>query len=314
MRVIFMGTPDFAVGTLNALVLGGHHICLAVTQPDKPKGRGKAMQFTPVKEAALGHQIPVFQPAKIRQAECIERLKSCNADVIVVVAFGQILPKEILDLTPYGCINVHGSLLPKYRGAAPIQWAILGGEEVTGVTTMQMDEGVDTGDMILKTQIPIEREETGESLHHKLAAAGAALCLKTLEELKEGTARFQAQGETPTPYAKMLDKKMGNIDWSCPALEIERLIRGLNAWPGAYTHWEGRVLKIWRAHAEPGEQPFTEDVPGTLLKTGKKDFTVQTGEGVLNVSEIQLPGKKRMDAGDFLRGYALERGIVFTCN
>lgn len=314
MRVIFMGTPAFAVDTLEALVLGGHHICLAVTQPDKPKGRGKEMQFTPVKEAALKYEIPVFQPVKVRQTECVERLKSCKADVIVVVAFGQILSKELLDLTPYGCINVHASLLPKYRGAAPIQWAILGGEAVTGVTTMQMDEGIDTGDMILKAQIPIEAEETGQSLHDKLAAAGASLCLKTLEEIKEGTAVFQAQGETPTPYAKMLDKKMGDIDWSRPALEIERLIRALNAWPSAYTHWEGRVIKIWKAKAEQGDPPISGDGPGTLLKTGKKDFTVQTGEGVLNVSEIQLSGKKRMNAGDFLRGYVLERGTVFTYN
>ena len=181
MRVIFMGTPDFSVGTLEALIEAEHEVCLVVTQPDKPKGRGKEMQFTPVKEAAVKHDIPVYQPKKIREPECVEVLRKYQADVMVVVAFGQILPKEILELTPYGCINVHASLLPKYRGAAPIQWAILDGEEVTGVTTMQMDEGLDTGDMILKEEIPILPDETGESLHDKLAAAGAALCVETLE-------------------------------------------------------------------------------------------------------------------------------------
>lgn len=316
MRVIFMGTPDFAAETLEALILAGHEVCLAVTQPDKPKGRGREVQFTPVKKAALAHKIPVFQPWKVRESECVERLKSCGADVIVVVAFGQILPKEILELTPYGCINVHASLLPKYRGAAPIQWAILCGEEETGVTTMQMDEGLDTGDMILKTRVVIDEDETGESLHHKLSAAGAALCILTLEELKEGKALFTPQGETPTPYAKMLDKKMGDIDWNRPAIEIERLIRGLNSWPCAYTHWQGRVLKLWKAKALPGLEEENGAVegstPGTVIRTGRDSFLVRTGEGVLAVGEVQLPGKKRMDTAAFLRGNTLETGTAFT--
>lgn len=316
MRVIFMGTPDFAAGTLEALILAGHDVCLAVTQPDKPKGRGREVQLTPVKKAALAHNIPVFQPLKVREPRCVERLKSCGADVIVVVAFGQILPKEILKLTPYGCINVHASLLPKYRGAAPIQWAILCGEEETGVTTMQMDEGLDTGDMILKTRVMIDEEETGESLHDKLSAAGAALCIQTLKELKEGKALFTPQGETPTLYAKMLDKKMGDIDWNKPALEIERLIRGLNSWPCAYTHWQGRVLKLWKARALPGDEgenvAVKGNTPGTVIKTGKESFLVQTGEGVLAVGEVQLPGKKRMDTAAFLRGNTLETGTVLT--
>ena len=232
MRVIFMGTPDFSVGTLEALIEAGHEVCLAVTQPDKPKGRGKEMQFPPVKEAALSHGIPVFQPIKVREAACVEELAGYKADVIVVVAFGQILPKAILELTPYGCVNVHASLLPKYRGAAPIQWAIIDGEDVTGVTTMQMDEGLDTGDMIQKTEVEISEDETGESLHDKLAEAGAALCVETLKQVEAGTAVFEKQGESPTAYAKMLDKKMGNIDWSQPAEVIERLVRG----PVSYTH------------------------------------------------------------------------------
>ena len=226
MKIIFMGTPDFSVGTLEALVEAGHEVCLAVTQPDKPKGRGKEMQFTPVKEAAVRLGIPVYQPRRVREAECVEELRKYQADVMVVVAFGQILPEEILEMTPYGCINVHASLLPKYRGAAPIQWSIISGEQVTGVTTMQMDAGLDTGDMLLKTEVEITAEETGESLHDKLAQAGAALCVETLERLQEGTLKPEKQGESPTPYAKMLDKKMGNIDWTRPAAEIERLVRG----------------------------------------------------------------------------------------
>ena len=307
MRIIFMGTPDFSVGTLEALAAAGHDICLAVTQPDKPKGRGKEMQYTPVKEAAIRLGIPVYQPKKVRDPECVEELRKYNADVMVVVAFGQILPKEILDMTRWGCINVHASLLPKYRGAAPIQWAIIEGEEVTGVTTMQMDEGLDTGDMIMKTEVPITEDETGESLHDKLAEAGAKLCVETLKAVEDGTAVFEKQGESPTAYAKMLDKKLGNIDWTQSAARIERLVRGLNSWPSAYTYWNGKVLKIWKAKAVPG---VPEQVPGTVTAVGKNDFTVQTGDGGLQVFELQIPGKKRMETGAFLRGYTLETGTV----
>lgn len=313
MRIIFMGTPDFSVGTLEALVEAGHDVCLAVTQPDKPKGRGKEMQYTPVKEAALKHGIPVYQPKKIRDPECVEELRKYNADVMIVIAFGQILPKEILEMTPYGCINVHASLLPKYRGAAPIQWSIIDGEEVTGVTTMQMDEGLDTGDMILKTEVPITEEETGESLHDKLAEAGAKLCVETLKAVENHTAIFEKQGESPTAYAKMLDKKLGNINWNNSAVQIERLVRGLNSWPSAYTHWNSKVMKIWHAKAEADNTADTEKKqPGTVVKVEKDSFTIQTGDGILRVLELQIPGKKRMDAGAFLRGYTLEEGFVFT--
>lgn len=307
MRVIFMGTPDFSVGTLEALIEAGHEVCLAVTQPDKPKGRGKGMQFTPVKEAALAHDIPVYQPDRIRRPECVEELRKYQADVMVVVAFGQILPKDILDMTPYGCINVHASLLPKYRGAAPIQWAIIDGEEETGVTTMQMDEGLDTGDMILKREIPILDDETGESLHDKLAAAGAALCVETLEALEDGTAVFEPQGETTTHYAKMLTKELGQIQWDKPAIEIERLVRGLNSWPSAYTDWDGKVMKIWMADVV-GDN--TDSAPGTIVKVTKEAFYVQTGEGQLMVKELQIPGKKRMETAAFLRGYQIEEGTL----
>jgi methionyl-tRNA formyltransferase len=307
MKIIFMGTPDFSVGTLEALIAAGHDVVLAVTQPDKPKGRGKEMQYTPVKECAMKYDIPVYQPLKIREADCITELRKYDADIMVVVAFGQILPKEILEMTKYGCVNVHASLLPKYRGAAPIQWAIIDGEAVTGVTTMQMNEGLDTGDMLLKVEIPIEEKETGGSLHDKLAEAGADLCVETLKGLEEGCITPIPQGETTTSYAKMLDKKLGDIEWNKSAEQIERLIRGLSPWPSAYTMWNDKVMKIWDAKCVSEE---SESQPGTIVKVGKDAFSVQTGDGLLEIRELQIPGKKRMDAGAFLRGYQIKEGEV----
>lgn len=307
MKVIFMGTPEFSVGTLEALIKAGHEIVLAVTQPDKPKGRGKEMQFPPVKECALSHGIPVFQPKKIREPECIEELKKYDADVCVVIAFGQILPKEILQMTPFGCINVHASLLPKYRGAAPIQWAVINGEEVSGVTTMQMDEGLDTGDMLEKTEIVLDAKETGGSLHDKLAAAGACLCVSTLEKLANHELTPEKQGESTTEYARMLDKKLGRIDWNLPACEIERLIRGLNPWPSAYTDWEGKTMKIWEADVVHED---SDKKPGTVVEVTKNGFAVQTRKGLLQVKSLQIPGKKRMEADAFLRGYPLSAGML----
>ena len=309
MRVIFMGTPDFSVGTLEALVQAGHEVVLAVTQPDKPKGRGGKMQYTPVKEKALEYDIPVFQPVKVREKSCVEKLDSYKADVMVVVAFGQILPREILELTPYGCIIVHASLLPKYRGAAPIQWSIMDGETVTGVTTMQMDEGLDTGDMLLKTEVPLEPDETGGSLHDKLSAAGAKLCVETLKALEEKTVTPEKQGETPTKYARMLDKELGKIDWTKDAASIERLVRGLNPWPSAYTSWEGKTMKIWSAEVVDRE---SKAPCGTVAEVTKTDFSVQTGKGLLKVTELQIPGKKRMAADAFLRGYKMETGTLLA--
>lgn len=309
MRIIFMGTPDFSVGTLEALVEAGHEVVLAVTQPDKPKGRGKEMQFTPVKECAIKYDIPVYQPRRIREPECVEELRAYNADVMVVVAFGQILPKEILEMTPYGCINVHASLLPKYRGAAPIQWAILDGETVTGVTTMQMNEGLDTGDMLLKVEIEIEEKETGGTLHDKLANIGAALCVETLKGLEAGTITPIPQGDSPTAYARMLDKQLGKIDWNKKAVEIERLIRGLSPWPSAYTNWNEKVMKIWDAKVDSDTTSFA---PGTITKVEKDAFYVQTGEGSLKILELQIPGKKRMDAGAFMRGYQVKESEMLN--
>ena len=301
-----MGTPEFSVGTLEAIIQAGHEVVLAVTQPDKPKGRGKEMQLTPVKECAIEHDIPVYQPIKVREEECVEYLRTFKADICVVVAFGQILPQEILDMTTYGCINVHAYLLPKYRGAAPIQWSIIDGEEVTGVTIMQMNAGLDTGDMIRKCEVVIDSDETGGSLHDKLAEAGAKLCVDTLIALENDDVTFTVQGESTTSYAKMLKKELGLIDWAQGAEEIERLIRGLNPWPSAYTNWNGKVMKIWKAEVDTS-MPTQQEI-GTVVSLEKTSFSVQTGEGVLVIQELQIPGKKRMDVGSFLRGYTLEIG------
>ena len=311
MRIIFMGTPDFSVGTLEALVEAGHEVCLVVTQPDKPKGRGKEMQYTPVKEAALKHGIEVYQPRRIREAECVEKLRQYNADIMVVIAFGQIIPKEILEMVPYGCVNVHASLLPKYRGAAPIQWSIIDGEKETGVTIMYMEKGLDTGDMIEKVVIPIDAKETGESLHDKLAAAGGPLLLDVLSKLEEGTAVRIPQNDEESCYAKMLTKDLGKIDWKKDAISIERLIRGLNSWPSAYTAFHDKILKIWDADVEAGT---AKEKPGTVIKVTADAIYVQTGEGVLKINEVQIQGKKRMAVKAFLLGHKVEEGFLLGDN
>ena len=309
MRIIYMGTPDFAVPTLEALIQSKHEVIAVITQPDKPKGRGKAMQFPPVKEKALEYGIPVYQPVKVREPSFIEQMKGWEPDAIIVAAFGQILPKTVLDLPRYGCINVHASLLPKYRGAAPIQWVIINGEKETGITTMFMDIGLDTGDMLKKAVVPIEEKETGESLHDKLAALGGPLILETLKELEDGTAVRTKQDDTQSCYAKMLTKSLGDIDWSQSAVQIERLIRGLNAWPSAYTKWEDKTLKIWAADVIDGNREGA--AAGEVVERQKKALIVQTGEGRLSLKEVQLQGKKRMEIDVFLRGYPIMEGTVF---
>ena len=302
MRVIFMGTPDFAVGTLEALVKSEHEVVAVVTQPDKPKGRGKAMQPTPVKEVALRENIPVLQPKKVREPEVVEELSKLNADVIVVVAFGQIIPKTILELTKYGCINVHGSLLPRWRGAAPIQWAVIAGDEKAGVTTMLMAEGLDTGDMLLTSETPVGARETAGELFDRLAQSGAELLTETLVRLDEITPRPQNDAESC--YAHMLDKKMAVIDWSKSARELDCLVRGLNPWPIALTSLAGERLKVYAAEPADGCGE-----PGTVLEADpKKGLTVACGEGALTLTEIQLVGGKRMKATDFLRGHVVEKG------
>ena len=307
MKIVFMGTPDFAVSTLESLVKGGHEVIAAVTQPDKPKGRGKAVQYTPVKEKALEYEIPVYQPVKARDPEFVELLKGMNPDVIVVVAFGQLLPKAILDIPKFGCVNVHTSLLPKYRGAAPIQWAVIDGEEVSGVTTMLMDEGLDTGDMLEKAEIVLDEKETGGSLFDKLSALGGELILSTLEKMENGTITRTPQGDSTTSYAKMLKKTMGEIDWHMEAVKIERLIRGLNPWPSAYTSLKGKTVKIWSADVVAGESTGN---PGRVTVT-KDKLLVECGENFLSITELQLEGKKRMETAAFLRGFTVEDQTVF---
>lgn len=313
-NVVFMGTPDFAVGTLQALIDAPEYCVQAVfTQPDKAKGRSKALQMTPVKELAVAHAIPVYQPVRIREPQWLEVLKELNPDVIVVVAFGQIIPKEILELPEYGCINVHASLLPMYRGAAPIQWAVINGDKESGVTTMRMDTGLDTGDMILKEVVPLAEDETGGSLFDKLSATGAELLIRTLKALEEGTAVFEKQPEeSPTPYAAMLTKKDGDIDWTKPAAQLECLIRGLNPWPSAYTKYRGKTLKIWAASVETDVCETAEECePGTVALVTKNSLKIKTGKGLLCITELQPEGKKRMEIDAFLRGYEVLPGETF---
>jgi methionyl-tRNA formyltransferase len=308
-NVVFMGTPDFAVGTLQALIDSDRYQVSAVfTQPDKPKGRGKTMQMTPVKETALAAGIPVYQPVRIRDDESYHILQELSPDAIIVVAFGQIIPQRILDLPEHGCINVHASLLPKYRGAAPIQWAVLNGEKESGVTTMRMDAGLDTGDMMKKVTVRLAEDETGGSLFDRLSEAGARLLIETLDAVNEGTDTYEKQPqESPTAYASMLTKEMGRIDWSKDAHTIDCLIRGLNPWPSAYTYCRGKMLKIWSAKAEPA--PDGEAlIPGTVAEVTKRTLKIQTGEGLLSVLEVQAEGKKRMLIDAFLRGYSMEAG------
>ena len=314
MRIVFMGTPAFAVPSLERLVADGHTVCGVFTQPDKPKNRGMKLAQSPVKECALTHNIPVFQPKTLKDGAALEQLEQLQPELIAVAAYGKILPQAILDMTPYGCVNVHASLLPKYRGAAPIQWAVINGEKVSGVTTMQMDAGLDTGDMLLKTEVVLDEKETGGSLHDKLAEAGARLCVETLKGLEAHAITPEKQGESPTEYARMLDKSLGKIDWTRPAEEIERLIRGLNPWPSAYTDWTGKTMKIWEAQvisqeeAKAAQQEAAK--PGTVVKVEKDGFLVQTGKDLLKVCALQIPGKKRMDAGSFLRGNSVSAGTV----
>ena len=304
MRVVFMGTPDFAVPTLQAMI-DHYDVIAVVTQPDKPKGRGKSVAFSPVKEKALEYKIPVYQPVKAREPEFVEKLKKLDPDVIVVVAFGQILSKEILEIPKYGCINGHASLLPMYRGSGPIQWVVINGEKETGITTMRMDEGVDTGDMIEKVVVPIDSKETGGSLFDKLKEVSAQLMVSTVKKIENGTAVYTPQGDGKTCYAPMLTKKMGDIEFSKPAQQIECLIRGLNPWPSAYTKLHGKSLKVWDADVVKG-RPDVE--PGTILEVTKETIIVQTGEDALALREIQLAGKKRMNTSAFLLGYRVSAG------
>lgn len=299
MRVVFMGTPDFSVPALENIAKR-YEVVAVVTQQDRPKGRGHKMQYTPVKEKAIELEIPVYQPKRVKDPEFVDILKTLKPDVIVVIAFGQILSKEILELPKYGCINVHASLLPKYRGAAPIQWAVINGDKKSGVTTMYMAEGLDTGDIIDTSEIVLDEKETGGSLFDKLADLGGQLILNTLDKLETGTATRTRQDDARSTYAGKITKELGKIDFTKSAVEIERLIRGLNPWPSAFTYMDDKMLKIWNADVL---EETVEEEPGTITEVNKKFIKVATGEGYLLLKEIQLEGKKRMNVTSFLNGY-----------
>lgn len=304
MRIVFMGTPDFAVPSLQALLDAGHEVCAVYTQPDKPQGRKQILTAPPVKELALAHNIPVYQPVTLKNEDEQAKLRALAPEVIIVVAYGKLLPKAVLDIPPRGCINVHGSLLPRWRGAAPIQWSVIAGDQKAGVTTMQMAEGLDTGDMLLTYETEIGARETAGELFDRLAQAGAALLVETLEKLDSITPR--PQDDSQSCYAHMLDKQMAVIDWTKSAHEIDCLIRGLSPWPVALTTLAGARLKIYAA-----EPVLGTGKPGEVLESDpKKGLTVACGAGALALHEVQLVGGKRMKSADFLRGHAIDKGTM----
>ena len=311
MKVVFMGTPDFAVGTLEAIVGAGHEVAAVVTQPDKPKGRGGVMAMSPVKECALRHGLTVLQPLKARNPEFIEEIKAINPDVIVVVAFGQIIPSEIIHMPKYGCINVHASLLPKYRGASPIQWTVLDGCEYSGVTTMLMDEGIDTGDILETATVKLDERETGGSLFDRLSLVGAKLLVETLDKAEAGQLHPVKQDDSQSSYVRMIDKSFGLMDFTQPVEVLERRVRALNPWPSAFTHMDEKLLKIWDATVIQDNNVKVGDY-GKVKTDGKTCFMVACDGGYLSVNELQLEGKKRMKVEDFLRGYSVKEGTVLS--
>ncbi len=308
MKVVYMGTPEFAVSALKAIIENGHDVVAVVTQPDKAKGRSKALVPTPVKAVAGENNIPVYQPEKVKDEAMVTILKELAPEVIVVAAYGQILPESILNIPAYGCINIHASLLPKYRGAAPIEWAIINGEKVTGVTTMYMEKGLDTGDMIEKAEVEIEPCDTGKTLHDKLAAAGAKLILSTLTALYEGTATRTKQNDDESCYASMLNKELGNIDFTKSAEEIERLIRGLFPWPCAYTKIMDKTVKLFEAQVV--KQDVSGFKVGEIIDVTKKSFKIVCGSDALAIKRLQPEGKKEMDVAAYLNGNKLEQGTM----
>lgn len=313
MRAVFMGTPEIAAEVLKCVLESRHEVIAAVTQTDKPKGRGHEMAFPPVKEVALAHEIPVLQPQKARDPEFLKELKELNPDIILVAAYGKLLPKAILELPKFGCVNVHASLLPKYRGASPIQWAVINGDKTSGVTIMHMAEGMDTGDIILTKEIELAEDETAGSLHDRLAEIGGPLLLEAMDMLETGRAPRIRQNDEEATYVKMLDKAMGNLNFRQPAALLERLVRGLNPWPSAYTKLNGKTMKIWRAKVHSEEQLSKEEKfaePGTVVSIEKDGFGVLTGEGILFITELQMEGRRKMTAEEFLRGYELEAGTL----
>ncbi|WP_026652697.1 methionyl-tRNA formyltransferase [Butyrivibrio proteoclasticus] len=317
MKIVFMGTPDFARSALEKIIEAGHEVVLVVTQPDKPKGRSGQLQVSDVKACALEHNLPVFQPERIKLPENVAELKKYDADIYVVAAFGQILSQEILDIPKFGCVNIHASLLPKYRGAAPIQQAILDGEKETGVTIMQMAAGMDTGDILIQRTIPISEEETGGGLFDKLSILGGELIVEALPLIEQGKLTPVPQDEALATKCGKLSKDMGSMDFNKSAVELSNLVRGLNPWPSAFTHLSGKLLKVWKAKVVEAnnEDLSVEELnnypAGTIVKVSKDAFVVKTGDGLLSITEVQLEGKKRMSVKDFLLGYKLEVGTTF---
>lgn len=309
MRVIFMGTPDFAVPCLKTLIDNNHEIVCVITQPDRPKGRGNKLTPPPVKELALHYELEVFQPEKVRATEAVTKIMAYKPDIIVVVAFGQILPLNILKTPKYGCINVHASLLPKYRGASPIHWAIISGEKSTGVTTMFMDEGMDTGDMLLKSETPIGENETMQELHDRLSQMGAELMIKTINQIESGEVERKHQDNSQATYSKLLTKEMGNIDWAIDASRIRNLIRGTHPWPGAYTYYEGEKFKIFSADIVEDNK---SSAPGTIVEVTKNAIIIQTGSGLISLKEIQAENGKRMNVEEYLRGHSIQKNKCFS--
>ena len=304
MRIVFMGTPDFAVPSLQALIDAGHEVCAVYTQPDKPQGRKQILTAPPVKTLALEHNIPVYQPQTLKNEDEQAQLRALAPEVIIVVAYGKLLPKAVLDIPPHGCINVHGSLLPRWRGAAPIQWAVIAGDKKAGVTTMQMAEGLDTGDMLLTYETEVGARETAGELFDRLAQAGAELLVRTMAQLD--TIVPTPQDDSQSCYAHMLDKQMAVIDWTKSAHEIDCLIRGLNPWPVALTTLDGARLKVYAAQPVDGKGKPGE----VLVSDAKKGLIVACGAGALALEEIQLVGGKRMKSADFLCGHAVEKATV----
>lgn len=308
MRIVYMGTPDFAVPSLERLLADGHDVIAVFTQPDKPQGRKMKLVAPPVKQIALTHSIPVYQPDTFKNESQLALLQELNPDVIVVVAYGKLLPGYVLDLPKYGCVNVHGSLLPKYRGAAPVQWAVLNGEKTAGVTTMYMDRGLDTGDMLLKCETSVGENETAGELFDRLSVLGSALLAQTLDQLPDGIQRLP-QDDSQSTYVSMLDKSMAMVDWTRDAQQVHNLIRGLDPWPVALTTREGSRLKLFQSRMT---DRTSDAVPGTVVEANPKTgLLVACGDGrVLQILEVQMVGKKRMQAGDYLRGHAIPPGTI----
>ncbi len=307
-RIIFAGTPDFSVPPLRALLASSHQLVGVYTQPDRPAGRGRKLSPSPVKEVALDAGIPVHQPVNFKQPGAIEELVALDADLMVVVAYGLLLPKAVLDAPRRGCVNIHASVLPRWRGAAPIQRAVLAGDAVSGVTIMQMEEGLDTGPMYLIEEVPLAADETGGSLHDRLSVLGAEALMKALPGILDGSLAAQPQDDAASCYAKKLNKAEAVIDWNRSAVEIERQVRAFNPWPVALTQLEDANLRVWRAHAVSG----VGGSPGLVMNATRNGIDVATGDGLLRITELQLPGKRAMSAGDFINAHAIQGMILRT--